>query len=213
LDTNKPFIYRLVKVLSEQMGKAFPELKEQYQLIENVIKEEESEVPYSGIAISIGGGRTNVCFAYRSLPIVAFSVNRAGDWVDARVAEATGTPLSQVIRHKERKLDFDQLDNDNDIIFALSSYYDELIKFIMSKFSAQFAKIKTEYDNPLPIVIGGGSSLPNGFVNRLEKVVRNLDLPFEISEVKHADDPHNAVAKGLLTSALIAQKRLGKEEN
>jgi len=42
LDTNKPFIYRLVKVLSEQMGKAFPELKEQYQLIENMIKEEES---------------------------------------------------------------------------------------------------------------------------------------------------------------------------
>lgn len=42
LGTKKPFIYRLVKVLGETMGKAFPELREQYQLIENVVKEEEN---------------------------------------------------------------------------------------------------------------------------------------------------------------------------
>ncbi|WP_406684627.1 alanine--tRNA ligase [Seonamhaeicola sp. MEBiC1930] len=42
LDKKEPFIYRLVDVLSEKMGKAFPELKSQKQLIQNVIKEEEN---------------------------------------------------------------------------------------------------------------------------------------------------------------------------
>ena len=41
LDTKEPFIYKLVKTLSSQMGDAFPELKSQKNLCENVIKEEE----------------------------------------------------------------------------------------------------------------------------------------------------------------------------
>ena len=41
LDKQEPFIFRLVEILSQKMGEAFPEIKSQKQLIENVIKEEE----------------------------------------------------------------------------------------------------------------------------------------------------------------------------
>ncbi|WP_304139341.1 alanine--tRNA ligase, partial [Mesonia mobilis] len=42
LDQKEPFIYKLVATLSQQMGAAFPELKKQKNLCENVIKEEEN---------------------------------------------------------------------------------------------------------------------------------------------------------------------------
>lgn len=41
LKTTQPFIYRLSAALSERMGDAFPEIREQQNLIENVIREEE----------------------------------------------------------------------------------------------------------------------------------------------------------------------------
>jgi len=42
LDLKTPFIYKLVKCLSVQFETAFPEIKDQVEIIENIIKEEES---------------------------------------------------------------------------------------------------------------------------------------------------------------------------
>tara|TARA_B110000967_G_scaffold137119_1_gene139988 strand:+ start:28 stop:2640 length:2613 start_codon:yes stop_codon:yes gene_type:complete len=42
LDLKEPFIFRLVTVLTKQMGAIFPEILAQKQLIQNVIKEEEA---------------------------------------------------------------------------------------------------------------------------------------------------------------------------
>lgn len=41
LDMKQPFIFRLVSVLGKTMGDTFPELREHYQLVENVMQEEE----------------------------------------------------------------------------------------------------------------------------------------------------------------------------
>lgn len=41
LDKKEPFIFELVEVLADQMGEAFPEIKAQQGLVENVIREEE----------------------------------------------------------------------------------------------------------------------------------------------------------------------------
>lgn len=41
LDRGEPFLYALVPALIDNMGEAYPELKQQQKLIENVIKEEE----------------------------------------------------------------------------------------------------------------------------------------------------------------------------
>ena len=42
LNTKEPFINKLVEVLANQMGEFFPEIKSQYQLVTNVIREEEA---------------------------------------------------------------------------------------------------------------------------------------------------------------------------
>ena len=42
LDTKQPFIYKLVEILSNQMGEFFPEIQLQRNLVRNVIKEEEA---------------------------------------------------------------------------------------------------------------------------------------------------------------------------
>ncbi|MCH8534166.1 MAG: alanine--tRNA ligase [Flavobacteriaceae bacterium] len=42
LNTKEAFIYKLIKTLAHQMGEAFPEIKKQQHLCENVIQEEEN---------------------------------------------------------------------------------------------------------------------------------------------------------------------------
>src|SRR5580698_4672185 len=55
-----------------------------------VIYAELESSNYTGIGVSLGGGLCNVCLAYLSVPVLSFSVPKAGDFIDASSANVTG---------------------------------------------------------------------------------------------------------------------------
>jgi len=190
-------------------------IEEGYAVIlsENPTAEEDGEeIKYTGIGASFGGGRTNCVLSRNAVKITGMSVSMGGDYIDSNVSEQTGASISQVVSRKEKKLDFNNLDYDNDIIFALDVYYTSLIENAFKNFARKFNKEEGEFDYPLKIIIAGGTSMPNGFCDKVKEVLSKLKLPFEVEDVIHAKDPRNAVVKGCLRYAQI-QNSKNKNKN
>lgn len=199
-----------VKIIEEAMAVV---LSEKPTAIETDSMGEKHTVPYTGIAISMGGGRSNAVIAYKGLQVAGMSIAYGGDKIDKKVADATGVPLAQVTRIKEKELDFTNLNYDSDVVFALSAYYEDLIKTVFTKFATKFHEVKSQFEFPLEIVMAGGTSTPKGFCKKVEEVLGSLDLPFKISGVRHASDPRNAIVKGCLIQAAITKKRLDRGDS
>jgi actin-like ATPase involved in cell morphogenesis len=178
-----------------------------------VVEEDGTESPYSGIGISFGAGRVNCVLAYKGLKILGMSTSRSGDWIDNKVSEQLGISVSKVTSAKEKRLDFNNLDEDDDILYALDVYYGAMIEYVLKNFAVKFANVESEFDSPLDIVVAGGTSMPKGFCNKIEEVIRGLKLPFKVKDVKHSADPRNSVVKGCLTQAMITQKKINKSSD
>ncbi len=177
-----------------------------------MIEKDKTEVPYTGIGISFGAGKVNVTLAYKGLPIVSISSTRAGDYVDKMVAENTDLSLSQITHVKETKLDFNNIDYEDDCLFCLDVYYQNMIEYTMSNIAKEFKKVKSQFSGPIDIILAGGTSNPPGFVDKVKKVINTLDLPFKIKSIKVSKNPLTSVVKGLLIQAIISQKKLIKDD-
>ena len=71
--------------------------------------------------------------------------------------------------------------------------------------SAFEAKAKqARFTDPIPVVVGGGTTVVPGFIERLEKELRDSRFPVPISRVFHAEDPLHAVARGALINAIAS---------
>ena len=177
-----------------------------------LITRDGEKIPYSGLAISLGAGRANAVLAYRGLQILGMSCGKAGDEIDKKVSEQTGISISQVSYIKENKLDFGNIDFEDDVIFALDCYYSNILEYIFRNFSKKFKKIKSQFEGKIPIIFAGGTSNPPGFVEKAKKIINTLDLPFEIGNIKVSKNPLNSVVKGLLIQAIISQKKIIKDD-
>jgi hypothetical protein len=168
-----------------------------------VIYSELESSNYTGIGISCGGGLCNVCVAYLSVPVLSFSIPKAGDYIDSNTAAITGERANRVRIAKEGAFHFNGFFADK-LQQVLSVYYDEMIHSLVAGMQQAFAHSRNlpKTSRPFPIVLSGGTTLPEGFRGRFEKVLLEAELPIPPIDIRMAADPLHATAKGALVAAL-----------
>jgi hypothetical protein len=168
-----------------------------------VIYSELESSNYTGIGVSCGGGLCNVCLAYLSVPVVSFSIPKAGDYIDSSAAAVTGERANRIRITKEDSFHFNGRHADK-IHQVLGVYYDEVIQSLLISLKDAFSSSRSlpRLGRPAPLVLSGGSVMPQGFRDRFEKLLREGDFPIPVSDVRLAEQPLFSTAKGALVAAL-----------
>ena len=161
---------------------------------------------FSGPFLTIhncGAGMINTAVCFEGDPIIQFSLTRGGDWIDASVAKALDMHASMIQVEKEFS-NFDLNNPTDKIQEALSVYYSILITYALDNIVYELEKTKLPaFREPMPIIVSGGLSLSGGFVKKFESELEGRKFPFEIREVRRAEDPMTCVAHGALMAAIL----------
>jgi len=158
----------------------------------------------TGIAISCGAGMMNVAVMSAGDSVVSFSTTRSGDWIDEQVAIATDMTRGLVQQEKEGDtIDLMNPDPNNQIHQAIAVYYGNLLVYTLDNIAHDLERSPSlpKFKDPIPMVIGGGTSLPKGFLEKFTQALETVEMPVEIGSLRHAADPLHAVANGLTLAA------------
>lgn len=174
-----------------------------------IIYSECEKEKYSGIGISFGAGMVNVSCMYRGVQAIQFSTARSGDYIDKCVAESLDIVPNRVTSVKEKKFDLNQsfINEKNKktrrILESLHYYYVSTLEYTIKKIIKKFEEdVDIDIDEELPIVISGGTSMPPGFIDVFKETISKFDLPFDVSEIRHAKDPLKCVSNGLMIKTM-----------
>ena len=181
-----------------------------------IIYSECAKEHFSGIGISFGAGMTNVAVMYKGIKALTFSTARSGDWIDKETAASLGMVVNRVtgIKEKYMKLRGEvSIKNKKTkrVLKALFFHHKALIEYTVKRIIREFNdKVDIEVDESIPIVISGGTSLPDGFVELFKTVISEYELPFEVSEIRRAKNPLTAVVNGLLIRTMSDVRNMKK---
>lgn len=169
-----------------------------------IIYSEAAQEGFSGISISFGSGMSNVALAVNTIEGLTFSVGRGGDWIDIGASQSVGATQARVCATKEAGIDLNA--PHGRIQEALAFYYQALINYVLDQIVARFKSIEGKFSltKSIPLIISGGTSLAGGFMDFFGKVfeARQKRFPIQISDIRQAKEPLNAVAYGLLVQAI-----------
>ena len=167
---------------------------------------------YTGIGISFGAGMTNLVVALQAKKTFEISVGRGGDWIDQSVARVRNQQVTIVTNAKEKRLNLQSIYKSDGVLAALEIYYEELIRYTLENFARYFKESKTTIDFPLEIVIGGGTAMVPGFLQKFEACLAICDLGIPIKGIRLADNMLYAVAAGALTASISFENALKSKQ-
>jgi hypothetical protein len=168
-----------------------------------VVFGELSDANFTGIGISCGSGLCNVCLAVLSVPVISFSVGKAGDFIDTQAALVTGDIATRTRIRKEGSFVLNGFSADR-VQNALTVYYQEMLTNLVDSLRSHISSNQRlpKLERSIPLVLSGGTSMPKGFLDRFQSALRANELPVKLSEVRLSADPLNSTARGALMAAL-----------
>ncbi len=168
-----------------------------------VVMSEMVDDNFTGIGISMGGGMCNVCLSYLSVPVITFSIQKGGDFIDTMVSHDVGISATKVKGIKEETLDLSVLPT-NRIETSLHMHYLDLIHTLIYSIKRVISASDRvpRIADPIPIVLSGGTAMPKGCRESFEMALKQTRLPVDISSVRLAKEPLNTTAKGALVMAV-----------
>jgi len=171
---------------------------------------------YSGCCLSFGAGMVNACLMSSGEAVCHWSTTKSGDWIDRMASVATAQPDTVVQLEKENtEFNIGYENPNNPIISAVSLYYVRLIDYTIEHMIRRLnqAGDLPKFTQPIPIIAAGGTSRAKGFVNKFKERLEWFNdpetspltdqLPFEIKEIRLAEDPLRAVARGCLLASQL----------